>query len=47
LKPENILLDLDGNLKIADFGLSKYIEKDDMAYSFCGSSEFILFFKDI
>ena len=33
------LLDLNGNLKIADFGLSKSLDENERAYSFCGSSE--------
>ena len=27
-------------MKIADFGLSKFIYNDELAYSFCGSSEY-------
>ena len=34
-----ILVDLNGNCKIADFGLSKLLEQDEFSYSFCGSSE--------
>lgn len=42
LKPENILVDLDGNIKLADFGLSKEgIGDDDKTRSFCGSPAYL------
>ncbi|CAK64739.1 unnamed protein product (macronuclear) [Paramecium tetraurelia] len=42
IKPENILIDLDGHIRIADFGLSKpNMTEDDYAYSFCGSPEYM------
>ena len=41
IKPENILIDIDGHLKIADFGLSKIIPKRQKSYSFCGSPEYM------
>ena len=41
IKPENILIDVDGHLKIADFGLSKIIPKDKRSFSFCGSPEYM------
>jgi serum/glucocorticoid-regulated kinase 2 len=42
LKPENILVDLDGNIKLADFGLSKEgIGDDDKTKSFCGSPAYL------
>lgn len=45
LKPENVLLDAQGNLKITDFGLSKQgvsSNKDGKkTYSFCGTPEYL------
>ena len=37
LKPENLLLDLDNNIKIADFGLSNRYSKGELLITACGS----------
>lgn len=31
LKPENVLIDIDGHIKLSDFGLSKQIKRRDEA----------------
>ena len=42
LKPENVILDQCGHIKLTDFGLSKLdITGDEMAYSFCGTPEYL------
>jgi len=45
LKPENVLIDMNGNLKITDFGLSKQgVETSttgEKTYSFCGTPEYL------
>jgi serum/glucocorticoid-regulated kinase 2 len=42
LKPENILLDKDGHIKLADFGLSKEgVGDSDKTRSFCGSPAYL------
>ena len=43
MKPENILIDSDGHVKLTDFGLSKdgMNEKGGLTESFCGTSEYL------
>lgn len=41
LTPENILLDAQGHIKLAGFGLSKDICKDKFASTFCGTNEYL------
>ena len=40
MKPENILLDKDNNVKIADFGLSNIMKDGMFLYSSCGSPNY-------
>ena len=42
LKPENVLINKDGYIKITDFGLSKEnIADNKSAKSFCGTPEYL------
>lgn len=42
LKPENLVIGLDGHLKLIDFDLSKWnFNEERRTYSFCGTIEYI------
>ena len=41
LKPENILFAEDGYIKLTDFGLSKFVTKNETANTFCGTPDYL------
>jgi serine/threonine protein kinase len=43
LKPENIMLGVDGHIALTDFGLSKEAinSPEDRAHTFCGTIEYM------
>ena len=41
LKPENVLIDDTGYLRLADFGMAKKLNEGEKAMSFCGTPEYL------
>ena len=41
LKPENILFDIDGYLKLSDYGLCKFLKPGEKTYSLAGTPDYV------
>ena len=41
LKPENLLIDCTGYLKMADFGFAKRLSPGQRTYTLCGTPEYL------
>mmetsp|Transcript_11449 Transcript_11449/g.14918 ORF Transcript_11449/g.14918 Transcript_11449/m.14918 type:complete len:540 (-) Transcript_11449:468-2087(-) len=41
LKPENVLLDADGHVQLADMGLAKVLKEGERTLTFCGTESYI------
>jgi serine/threonine protein kinase len=35
------LLNKDGHIKLADFGMSRFLKNDDKSYTLCGTPEYV------